>query len=92
MILRYARIWSRLETDSIRSKPAAADWAINRLPEKYHPVIKRAKSICKGEEKEYWDDISELVNSCVDFMISQINNKIADLEVSNNTNRSIKIA
>jgi len=49
-----------VETNTIHSKLSAADWAINRLPEKYHSVIKRAKAICKGEEKEYWDDIKEL--------------------------------
>lgn len=92
VLLRCARIWSRLETDSIRSKPAAADWVINRLPEKCRLVMERAKAICKDEEKEHWDDIYELVKSCADFMINQINNKITELEASDNTSRSIRVA
>lgn len=52
VLLTFARIWSTVGTDTIRSKPAAANWAIDHLPEKYRRVMKRAKAICKGEEKE----------------------------------------
>lgn len=92
VLLRFARIWSRVTTDAIRSKPAAADWAIDRLPEQYRPVMKRAKAICKGEEKENWDDIRELIKPCANFIIDQINNKIIELNLSNNTTKSIKLA
>ena len=44
VLLTYARIWSTLETNAIRSKPAAADWVMNHLPKMYQPVMKRAKS------------------------------------------------
>ncbi len=91
-LLTFSRIWSTVVTDTIRSKPAAADWAINRLPEKYRPVMERAKAIYKGEEKEYWDDTRELIKSCADFMVSQINNKITEIKLSDNTNSVIKIA
>ncbi len=73
VLLTYARIWSTLETNAIRSKPAAADWVINHLPKEYQPVIKRAKSICIGIENEYWDDIKVLIKSCADFMVDKIN-------------------
>src|ERR1700731_2916994 len=43
VLLTFARIWSTLETDAIRPKPAAADWVMNRLPKMYQPVMKRAK-------------------------------------------------
>lgn len=92
VLLTLARIWSRLATDGIRSKPAAADWVINCLPEKYRPVMERAKAICKGEEKEYWDDMQELIKPCADFMVSQINCKMTEIKLSDNPNRSIKIA
>lgn len=72
VLLTYARIWSTLETDAIRSKPAAADWVINRLPKKYQPVMKRAKSICIGVENEHWDDIETLIKPCADFMVNKI--------------------
>jgi predicted nucleotidyltransferase len=76
VLLTYARIWSTLETNAIRSKPAAADWVINHLPKKYQPVMKRAKSICIGKENEYWDDVEVLIKSCADFIVNKINTKI----------------
>jgi predicted nucleotidyltransferase len=92
VLLTLARIWSTVATDAIRSKPAAADWVINHLPEKYHSVIERARAICKGEEKEHWDDIQELIKPCADFMLSEIHNNIAEIMLSDDHNRSIKIA
>lgn len=77
ILLTYARIWSTLETDSIRSKPTAADWVMNRLPKAYQPVMKRAKSICIGVENEHWDDIEMLIKPCADFMIDKINAQIS---------------
>ena len=77
VLLTYARIWSTLETNAIRSKPAAADWVINHLPKIYQPVMKRAKSICIGVENEYWDDIEVLIKSCADFMVDKINAQIS---------------
>ncbi|HBB7077253.1 TPA: DUF4111 domain-containing protein [Legionella pneumophila] len=92
VLLTFARIWSTVGSDTIRSKPAAANWAIDHLPEKYRPVMKRAKAICKGEEKENWDDIREFIKPCADFIIGQINNKVIEIKLSNNTNKSIKVA
>ena len=73
VLLTLARIWNTLETSEIRSKPDAADWVTNRLPEVYQPVMKRAKSIAIGLEDENWDDIKVLVKPCADFMLSSIN-------------------
>lgn len=91
VLLTLARIWSTAETDIIRSKPAAADWAINHLPEKCRPVMQRAKAICEGEEQEHWDDIKKLIKPCANFLIDQINNKINEITLLEHTNRSIKI-
>jgi hypothetical protein len=76
VLLTFARIWSTLETDTIRSKPAAADWVINHLPERYQPVMQRAKSICIGIENEHWDDIKVLVKPCADFVVDKITERI----------------
>lgn len=92
VLLTLARIWSTVATDAIRSKPAAADWVMSRLPEQFHPIMKRAKAICNGEEKEYWGDLGELIKPCSDFIIGQINNKVIEIEFSNNTTKSIKLA
>ena len=92
VLLTFARIWSTVETDAIRSKPAAADWAINRFPEQYRPVLQRAKAICVGEEQEHWDDIQELIKPCADFIIQQINNKVIEIKLSNGISKSISLA
>jgi predicted nucleotidyltransferase len=82
VLLTYARIWSTLETDAIRSKPAAADWALSHLPKKYQPVMNRAKSICIGVENEHWEDIQELIKPCADFIADTINAHIPKKEIS----------
>jgi predicted nucleotidyltransferase len=91
VLLTYARIWSTLETNSIRSKPAAADWVMNHLPKVYQPVMKRAKSICIGVENEYWDDIEVLIKSCADFMVDKINAQISLINFDD-PNNLIKLA
>lgn len=90
VLLTFARIWSTLETDTIRSKPAAANWAINHLPEGYQPVMNRAKLICMGIENEHWDDIKMLIKPCVDFIIDKINDQIP-LVNFNDSNKRIKL-
>lgn len=91
VLLTYARIWSTLATNAIRSKPAAADWAMNHLPKKYQPVMKRAKSICIGIENEHWDDIETLIHPCADFMVDKINAQIP-LVNFNDPNLHIRLA
>lgn len=91
VLLTYARIWSTLETNAIRSKPAAADWVMNHLPKIYQPVMKRAKSICIGVEHEYWDDIEVLVKSCANFMLDKINAETS-LVNFDDSNKLIKLA
>ncbi len=90
VLLTFARIWSTMETDIIRSKPAAADWVINHLPERHQTVMKRAKSICIGAENEYWDDIKMLTKPCADFMVDKINGRIP-LVNCNDPNKRIKL-
>ena len=90
VLLTYARIWNTLKTDTIHSKPTAADWAINRLPETYQAVMERARAICIGKENEHWDDIQPLVKPCADFMVSQINDEISAVKLADGTRKSIK--
>lgn len=92
VLLTLARIWSTVATDSIRTKPAAAGWVISHLPQKYRPVMERAKAICQGEEKEYWGDIQESVKPCADFIVSEINRATSDIMLCDVSNRSIAIA
>ena len=90
VLLTFARIWSTLETDTIMSKPAAADWVINHLPARYQPVIKRAKSICVGTEKEHWDDLKKTLKPCADFMMDEINKRIPQVNF-NDPSKRIKL-
>ncbi|OIO59025.1 MAG: adenylyltransferase [Verrucomicrobia bacterium CG_4_10_14_3_um_filter_43_23] len=91
-LLTYARIWNTVETNTIQSKPAAADWVMNLLPDVYQPVMKRAKRICIGEENEYWDDINALIKPCADFMINKINEQISLTKDFDSQKSLIKIA
>lgn len=91
VLLTYARIWSTLETNAIRSKPAAADWVMHHLPEVYRPVIERAKLINMGLENEYWDDVKVILKPCADFMTDKINAKVALINF-NDTNQLITLA
>lgn len=43
MLLTYARIWSTLETDTIRPKPSAALWAVDRLPKEYNACFRASQ-------------------------------------------------
>ena len=89
VLLTYARIWRTVDTNTLCSKPDAADWAMNRLPEIYKPVMKRARSICIGEENEYWDDITVLIQPTAEYMISQIGNIITVIEASDYSDPSM---
>ncbi|QBR83027.1 DUF4111 domain-containing protein [Legionella israelensis] len=90
-ITTLARIWRTVETDTISSKPAAASWSIKQLPQEYILVMHRAKAICIGEEKEYWDDIKALIKPCADFISDKINFKLARINLSENTYKSINM-
>lgn len=87
VLLTYARIWSTVTTDEIRSKPAAADWVLLHLPRMYQSVMQRAKSICIGTEHEEWDDIKSLIVPCAAFMADKIKERIALI----NLDDSIKV-
>lgn len=91
VLLTLARIWSTISTDQIRSKSAAANWAIKRLPKQFWPVVTRAKSICIGMENEHWDDLKTLIKPCSDFILEQINSQKALINF-NDSSKSIKMA
>lgn len=92
VLLTYARIWCTITTNVIHSKPAAANWVINHISQQYRPVMERARAICKGEKKEHWDDLQELIKPCADFILNAINQKMAEIMISDDINRSIKIS
>jgi streptomycin 3"-adenylyltransferase len=66
VLLTLARIWTTLATGAIRSKDAAAEWALDRLPAEHRPVLARARAVYLGEEEERWDDLAP--RPCAEFL------------------------
>lgn len=72
VILTLARIWSTVATGDIRSKDAAADWCLARLPPLQRPVLARARAIYVGEQAERWDDMKEQIGPHIDYVVAEI--------------------
>lgn len=72
VILTLARIWSTVATGAIRSKGAAADWALARLPEEHRAVLARARAIYLGDEEERWEDIRPHVRPHAEHVVTEI--------------------
>jgi streptomycin 3"-adenylyltransferase len=55
VLLTLARIWTTVATGGIRSKHAAADWVLARLPEAHRPVLELARDAYLGvaEDRSY---------------------------------------
>jgi streptomycin 3"-adenylyltransferase len=70
VLLTLARIWTTLATGTIRSKDAAADWALDRLPAGHRPALARARAVYRGEEAERWDDLAP--GPCAEFLSRMI--------------------
>lgn len=72
VLLTLARIWTTLATGGIRAKDAAADWALDRLPEEHRAVLARARAVCLGQEPERWDDLRAGIRPCADFLVDAV--------------------
>jgi predicted nucleotidyltransferase len=72
VILTLARIWSTVATGVIRSKDAAADWVLDRLPEAHRPVLARARAIYVGDQAERWDDLEDRIGPHTDYVVAEI--------------------
>ena len=56
----------------IRSKDAAADWALPLLPEEHRAVLAHARDIYLGKEPEEWGDLLPRVRPHADHVIGEI--------------------
>jgi predicted nucleotidyltransferase len=72
VILTLNRIWSTVAAGEMRSKDAAADWALPRLPREHRAVLARARSIYVGDEDERWDDLRPLIRPHAEHVIAEI--------------------
>jgi streptomycin 3"-adenylyltransferase len=77
VILTLARMWSTFVAGALRSKDAAADWALGQLPVAHHRVLVRARDAYLGIEPEKWDDLSDSIAPCVGYMIAEIERRAA---------------
>jgi predicted nucleotidyltransferase len=78
VVLTLARIWSSIATDEVRSKDAAADWVLARLPAEHRPVLERARAIYLGEEEERWDDLEPQVQRYAAHLVAEIERARSD--------------
>ncbi|WP_338122410.1 aminoglycoside adenylyltransferase family protein [Streptomyces clavuligerus] len=62
-VLTLARIWNTLETGEIRSKEAAAEWALPRLPREHRPPLSHARDAHLGIAEERWDGLLPAVRA-----------------------------
>ena len=72
VILTFARIWTTVATGTIRTKDAAADWALVRLPVEHRAVLERARAGYLGQEDDPWDDLLPQVRAHLDYVIGEI--------------------
>lgn len=72
VVLTLARIWSTIVTGALRSKDAAADWALARLPDEHRPVLARARAIYVGDEHERWEDLEWRLRPYADYVVREV--------------------
>jgi streptomycin 3"-adenylyltransferase len=72
VVLTFVRIWTTLATGIIRSKDAAADWAMPLLPPEHRPVLARAPAMYLAEVTEDWGNLMPRVRPFVDHVIDEI--------------------
>jgi predicted nucleotidyltransferase len=80
VVLTFVRIWTSLATGTIRSKDAAADWALPLLPPEHRPVLARARAIYLGEVPEEWGGLLPRVRPFVDHVIGEIERAAGPLD------------
>lgn len=80
VVLTFARIWTTLATGEIRSKDAAADWALARLPAEHRPVLEHATWLylhCRYTEESWSDELLGQVRPYVDRVLAEVH-RLAD--------------
>lgn len=72
VVLTLARMWSRIVTEEIMSKDAAADWALARLPHKHQGVLEEARAIYVGSEQQESQDFVSRARHYADHVVAEI--------------------
>lgn len=75
VLLSFARIWTTIATGEIRSKDAAADWALTQLPPEHRPVLRHARDLYltrRYTEESWSDELMAQVRPHVDHVLAEI--------------------
>ncbi|KOG61006.1 aminoglycoside nucleotidyltransferase ANT9 [Streptomyces sp. NRRL F-3307] len=75
VLLTFARIWTTLATGQIKSKDAAADWALAQLPPEHRPALEHARQLylnCPYAEESWSDALQAQVRPHVDRVLAEI--------------------
>ncbi|WP_203920529.1 aminoglycoside adenylyltransferase family protein [Rugosimonospora africana] len=75
VLLTFARIWVTVATGDIRSKDAAADWALARLPPECRPALEYARHLylnCSYAEENWSDELRARVRPYVDHVLEEV--------------------
>jgi streptomycin 3"-adenylyltransferase len=74
VLLTLARIWSTLATNEIRSKDAAADWAIEVLPRQHRPLLSLARdTYVEGiDDPGTWANLTSEARALAAHMVGEI--------------------
>jgi predicted nucleotidyltransferase len=71
VVLTLTRIWQSVVAGRIRSKDAAAEWALERLPPEHRPVLVRAREgYLRGNES--WEDLRAQVLPFAHAVVAEI--------------------
>ena len=72
VVLTLARVWRSMDSATVHTKDAAAEWALQRLPLQHQAVLARARDIYVGAEEERWDDLRDRIRPSVEALVAEI--------------------
>jgi predicted nucleotidyltransferase len=72
VVLTLARIWSGVVTDQVRSKDAAADWALPRLPHRHRGVLAEARAMYLGDGEGEPEDFGSRARAYAEHLVAEI--------------------
>jgi streptomycin 3"-adenylyltransferase len=75
VLLTLARIWTTLATGEIKTKDAAADWAMAHLPPKHRPVLEHARHLyltCHYQDEVWSEGLKAQVRPHVKDVLAHI--------------------
>ena len=72
VLLTLARIWCTAATGAVRSKDAAAEWALARLPADARAALSHARAIYLGDARDVWGAFTPQVVREARLMVGEI--------------------